>query len=220
MFRILVVFAHPIVEIEKSNSLIVAWHFIEKVRELEPTAAIEKFELYGNDIPVVDDLVLGAWDKKAKGEDLNEDEQKVLTRMNHLLDNFKWANRYVFVFPLYNFNIPSKLKDYLDNVLIAKETFAYGDDGPVGLLNDGRKVLVIQSSDAVYSKPGWYADHEFSHKYMKMISSFVGIEDYTIVRAEGGGVYDREVILKRAKEEVEAVAKDFVAPPAPVTAPI
>jgi len=212
MFRILVVFAHPIVEIEKSNSLIAAWHFIEKVRELEPTAAIEKFELYGNDIPVVDDLVHGAWAKKAVGEDLSKDEQDVLRRMNHLLDNFKWANRYVFVFPLYNFNIPSKLKDYLDNVLVDKETFTYGDDGPVGLLGDGRKVLVIQSSDAIFSKPGWNADNEFSHKYMKMICSFVGIDDYTIVRAEGGGVYDREVILSKAKKEVEAVAKDFIAP--------
>ncbi len=45
--------------------------------------------------------------------------------MSEILKQFKIANKYVIVFPLHNFNIPSKLKDYIDNILIARETFKY-----------------------------------------------------------------------------------------------
>ncbi|MGG1519116.1 NAD(P)H-dependent oxidoreductase [Paenibacillus oryzisoli] len=211
MLRVLVINAHPKVAIEKSKSLQVARHFKEKLHELEPTAAIETLELYGNDIPVVDGVVLSAWGKLAAGEGLSETERTITHRMGELLEKFKWANRYVFVMPLYNFNIPSKLKDYLDNVLIARETFAYGENGPIGLLNDGRKVLVIQASDGIYSQGGWYADVEFSHKYLKMISTFVGIDDYTIIRAEGGARLEKEAILSKAKQEAEEAARHFAA---------
>lgn len=44
-----------------------------------------------------------------------------------------------------------------DNILIAKETFAYTENGSVGLLTDGRSVLVIQSSDG---NNDWYTEME------------------------------------------------------------
>ncbi|WP_425350762.1 NAD(P)H-dependent oxidoreductase [Clostridium muellerianum] len=33
---------------------------------------------------------------------------------NEVLKQFKSANKYVIIYPLHNFNITSKLKDYID----------------------------------------------------------------------------------------------------------
>ncbi|RNM43564.1 FMN-dependent NADH-azoreductase, partial [Staphylococcus aureus] len=33
---------------------------------------------------------------------------------------------------LHNFNITSRLKDYIDNIMIARETFKYIEEGSVG----------------------------------------------------------------------------------------
>lgn len=76
--------------------------------------------------------------------------------MSKILKQFKSANTYVIVLPLHNFNIPSKLKDYKDNI-IAREIFKYTKKGSVGLLKDGRRILVIKASGGIYT-------NEYSHK--------------------------------------------------------
>lgn len=45
------------------------------------------------------------------------------------------AADYIFIYmPLHNWNVPSKFKDYLDNILTAHETFKYTATGSVGLM--------------------------------------------------------------------------------------
>nr|MBS9407997.1 NAD(P)H-dependent oxidoreductase [Streptococcus oralis] len=89
-------------------------------------------------VPMIDKTVLSAWEKQGNGQKLTDEEQKVIERMSEILQQFKSANTYVIVLPLHNFNIPSKLKDYMDNIMIARETFKYTETGSVGLLKDGR----------------------------------------------------------------------------------
>ncbi|MGX0277930.1 FMN-dependent NADH-azoreductase [Staphylococcus haemolyticus] len=40
-----------------------------------------------------------------------------------LLNQFKANHLIVILIPLHNFNITSRLKDYIDNIMIARETF-------------------------------------------------------------------------------------------------
>ncbi|WP_425321200.1 NAD(P)H-dependent oxidoreductase [Campylobacter mucosalis] len=56
------------------------------------------------------------------------------------------------VTPLHNFNITSKFKEYIDNIFIARETFKYVSGVSIGLMSDDRKVLLLQSSGAIYSQ--------------------------------------------------------------------
>jgi FMN-dependent NADH-azoreductase len=76
--------------------------------------------------------------------------------MSEILQQFKSANTFVIVLPLHNFIIPSKLKDYMDNIMIARETFKYTENGSVALLKDGRRLLVIQASGGIYTNNDWY----------------------------------------------------------------
>lgn len=155
---------------------------------------------------MVDKTVLSAWDKAGKGEELTSDEQKVTERMTEVLKQFKSAKTYVIVLPLHNFNIPSKLKDYMDNIMIARETFKYTDTGSVGLLKDGRRMLVIQASGSIYTNDDWYEEVEYSNKYLKSMFNFLGIEDYQIIRVQGTALLSPEDVLQKANKEVEEAA--------------
>lgn len=110
---------------------------------------------------------------------------------------------------MHNFNIPSKLKDYMDNIMIARETFKYTENGSVGLLKDGRSMIVIQGSGAIYTNNDWYTEVEYSHKYLKSMFNFLGIEDYEILRVQGTSILDKDEVLQKAYKEAEEAASKF-----------
>ncbi|TKH10392.1 FMN-dependent NADH-azoreductase [Bacillus wiedmannii] len=207
MNKTLIINAHPKVDDTSSVSIKVLNHFLVSYKELIPNnETIEQINLYDDVVPMIDKTVLSAWEKQGNGQKLIDEEQKVTERMSEILQQFKSANTYVIVLPLHNFNIPSKLKDYMDNIMIARETFKYTETGSVGLLKDGRRMLVIQASGGIYTNDDWYTEVEYSHKYLKAMFNFLGIEDYQIVRAQGTAVLDPTEVLQNAYKEVEEAA--------------
>ncbi|MFM1651453.1 FMN-dependent NADH-azoreductase [Brevibacillus sp. B_LB10_24] len=208
MEKLLVINAHPKVDTDSSVSLQVLRHFLETYRKCNPGGTIEQIDLYREHIPYIDHVFLSVQDKIRRNERLSVEEQRLASRMSDILRQFKSAKKYVIAMPLHNFNIPSKLKDYMDNILIAKETFAYTENGSVGLLTDGRRVLVIQASDAIYTNNDWYTEVEYSHKYLKSMFNFIGV-DYQIIRAQGNYLMDREEVLSKAFQEAELAAASY-----------
>ncbi|WP_144565341.1 NAD(P)H-dependent oxidoreductase [Bacillus paramobilis] len=207
MNKTLIINAHPKVDDTSSVSIKVLNHFLVSYKELIPNnETIEQINLYDDVVPMIDKTVLSAWEKQGNGQKLTDEEQKVTERMSEILQQFKSANTYVIVLPLHNFNIPSKLKDYMDNIMIARETFKYTETGSVGLLKDGRRMLVIQASGGIYTNDDWYTEVEYSHKYLKAMFNFLGIEDYQIIRAQGTAVLDPNEVLQNAYKEVEEAA--------------
>ncbi|MGG1518094.1 NAD(P)H-dependent oxidoreductase [Paenibacillus oryzisoli] len=207
MEKLLVINAHANVEFADSVSLEVGKYFIENYRKINPDEIIEQIDLYDEDIPEINSTVLKAWEKLASGGELTEEEKRVTNKMNEILQQFKSAKKYVIIMPLHNFNIPSRLKNYMDNILIARETFKYTKSGSVGLLTDGRSLLLIQGSGAIYTNNDWYTDNEFSHKYLKSMFNFLGVEDYQIIRAQGTSRLDKVDVLGKAKKEALEAAE-------------
>ena len=207
MNKTLIINAHPKVDDTSSVSIKVLNHFLVSYKEFIPNnETIEQINLYDDVVPMIDKTVLSAWEKQGTEQELTGEEQKVTERMSEILQQFKSANTYVIVLPLHNFNIPSKLKDYMDNIMIARETFKYTETGSVGLLKDGRRMLVIQASGGIYTNDDWYTEVEYSHKYLKAMFNFLGIEDYQIIRAQGTAVLDPNEVLQNAYKEVEEAA--------------
>ncbi|MGW9019338.1 FMN-dependent NADH-azoreductase [Priestia megaterium] len=208
MSKTLIINAHPKVDDTSSYSLKVFQHFLTAYKELIPDSeTIERINLYSDIVPMVDKTVLSAWEKQRNEQELTSEEKEVTDRMNEVLQQFKNANTYVIVLPLHNFNVPSKLKDYMDNILIARETFKYTETGSVGLLKDGRRMLVIQASGSIYTNNDWYTEVEYSHKYLKSMFNFLGIEDYQIIRAQGTALLEPNEVVEKAYKEVEEAAK-------------
>lgn len=207
MNKTLIINAHPKIDDTSSVSLQVLNHFLKAYKELIPEReVIEQINLYSDVVPMIDKTVLNAWEKQQKEQELTSQEKKVTKRMSEILQQFKSSNTYIIVLPLHNFNIPSKLKDYMDNIMIARETFKYTENGSVGLLKEGRRMLVIQASGSIYTNNDWYTEVDYANKYLKSMFNFLGIEDYQIVRAQGTALLDPNEVLQQAYKEVEEAA--------------
>ncbi|WP_445480578.1 FMN-dependent NADH-azoreductase [Lysinibacillus irui] len=207
MSKLLVINAHPEVESKTSMSLQVFDHFLRTYKENKHDyEVIEQINLYEDVVPMIDKVVLSGWEKSKNGEPLTHEENEVLDRMNNILVQFKSANKYLIVMPLHNFNIPSKLKDYMDNILIARETFKYTENGSVGLLNDGRSMIIIQSSGSIYTNNDWYTEVEYSYKYLKSMFTFLGIEDFKFLRAQGTAILNTDDVLQNTLHQADELS--------------
>ena len=144
------------------------------------------------------------------------DRLNIAQTSERLLKEFKEHHRLVIVTPLHNFNITSRLKDYIDNILIARETFKYLDSpdekGKVstGLMTDDYRALLLFASGSVYSENNFYQDLDFAPQYLKMIfSEIMGFDTFEIVRAEGTAALAKNEILDKAKENLDKALKNF-----------
>jgi len=103
-----------------------------------------------------------------------------------VLDEFLAADTVVIGAPMYNFTLPSQLKAWLDRILIAGETFAYGPEGPKGLAS-GKRVIVALSRGGLYSQGSPAAALEHTETYLQAVFGFIGIVPEFVV-AEGVAV--------------------------------
>lgn len=123
-----------------------------------------------------------------------------------LLAEFKAADTVVIGVPLYNFAVPSSLKAWIDRILVAGETFRYGENGqPIGLAGDKRVILAI-------ARGGFYgpgaASQAFEHgeSYLRSAFAFIGIGDVETVVAEGLAVGPEQRAAGMAAAGAEIVA--------------
>lgn len=168
------------------------------VHELLPDANIETLNLYAPDteLPRVD------------AEFVNGGPMPAAQRK--LLDQFKSAD-WVFIYsPLHNFNVNSRVKDYIDNILIAHETFKYTEDGSVGLMGDsGMKLAYIQSSGSDYEHDIRYVNADFAPHYLRSIFNFMGLTKMELIRAQGLDLLgaDRPAIIQKADNDLTEYIK-------------
>jgi FMN-dependent NADH-azoreductase len=100
-----------------------------------------------------------------------------------LLDQFLATDTVVVGVPMYNFTLPSQLKAWLDRILIAGETFAYGPEGAKGLAG-AKRVIVALSRGGLYGEGSPAAAFEHAETYLKAVFGFIGTTP-EFVLAEG-----------------------------------
>lgn len=96
-----------------------------------------------------------------------------------LVAEVETADTLIISAPIYNFGIPSTLKAWIDMICRARVTFRYTSDGPIGLLEGKRAILVLTSGG---TKVG--SDIDFASGYLKHVLGFIGITDVEIVAAD------------------------------------
>lgn len=125
---------------------------------------------------------------------------------NPALQEFLDADVVVIGAPMYNFGMASQLKSWFDHVLVAGRTFRYGPDGPEGLAG-GKKVIVASARGGTYAPGSPAAAMDFHEPHILQLLRFIGVEDVTVIRAEGlaFGPEAREAALAEALAEVANV---------------
>ncbi|MGA7812727.1 FMN-dependent NADH-azoreductase [Caballeronia sp.] len=157
-----------------------AAHFKKQLGVI-PGIEIQERDLGGNPLPVLDAALLGALFAPAEG--LNAEQKAQVALVAALIDELKAADTIVLSAGMYNFGAPVQLKTWFDYVLQAGRTFQYTAAGPEGLLK-GKRAILLVATGGVYSE-GPAATADFMVPHLKLLLSFIGITDVTVVRAEG-----------------------------------
>lgn len=101
-----------------------------------------------------------------------------------VLEEFLAADVVVVGAPMYNFNISSTLKAWIDRITVAGKTFRYSSAGAEGLAG-GKRVIVASSRGGIYTPGTPAAAMDFQEPYLRALFGFLGVTDIEFVRAEG-----------------------------------
>ena len=123
-----------------------------------------------------------------------------------VLDQFLGADIIVIGAPMYNFTLPSQLKAWLDRILIAGETFAYGPEGPRGLAG-GKRVIVALSRGGLYGAGSPAAGLEHTETYLKAVFGFIGITpEFVVAEGVAIGADQRAQAIGEATNSIDRLA--------------
>ena len=127
----------------------------------------------------------------------SEHQKQRLAVSDQLVAELEDADLIVIGLPIYNFGIPAVLKAWIDQVARARKTFKYTENGPVGLLENKRAVLIVASGGTPVESPV-----DFAVPYMKHVLGFLGIHDVEVIAADQIMV-DAEKSTSKARKEIE-----------------
>lgn len=201
--KTLIINTHPLYGDDNHFSQKLMNLFIEKYKAQFDAANLEVLNLYEEEIPAIDKNMMAMWNAQASGSSMDDNQKQLEKRQNKLLEQFKNTHRIVIVAPTHNFNITSKMKDYMDNILIARQTFMYTEAGPKGLMTDDYRVMLLAASGSINAHDGKVSPLEFQNHYLKAaFCDIMGFDSFHIVRAQG-------VALRSAEEVMEEAAKNL-----------
>jgi len=159
-------------------------------------------DLAAQPIPVLDGELVGAL--RPSDAPLSPSQQDALALSDELIAELQAHDTVVIAAPMYNFNIPTQLKNYFDLIARAGVTFRYTEAGPEGLVK-GKRAVILSSRGGIHKD----TPTDLLTPYVKLFLGFIGITDVDFVFAEGIA-YGPEVATKAASDAKDAI-KQIVA---------
>jgi FMN-dependent NADH-azoreductase len=204
MSTILVVTASP--RGERSVSRALASTFADLWAEKHPEDKILLRDVGHHPVPhVTEPWVVGSF---APPDAQTAESRAAIAVSDSLVEEFLSADRYVFGVPMYNFNVPSTFKAYIDQLVRPGKTFGVGPGGYEGLVKN-KKALFITASGGSYAPGSAAAALNFQEPYLRAIFGFMGLTDLQFVTAEN--LNQGENAAKQSRERAENALKELAA---------
>ena len=183
----------------QSNAL--ATHFQQQAAARDGVAVTHR-DVVANALPHLAIEELGAWQTPA--DERTVEQQALAAHSDELLEELRANDVLVLAVPMYNLGIPSQLKAWFDRVLRAGETFRYTENGPQGLI-EGKRAIILAA------RGGQYAGTEFDSQtpHLKTMLGLMGISDVEVVFAEGLNMGDahRDAAMKEAFQAIDQLVE-------------
>ena len=195
---------------EMSTSKTVGRAFVNRFRNKNPDYMIEEIDLYTHDIPEINHKLFNGRAEPVSGEEydaLSEEEKRQVDIINTLCEQFLSADVYVIAAPMWSVSFPSRLKRYVDCVVINNRTISITPEEVKGLLDDKeRRMVYIQSSGGIYPK---ILSAKYNHgiEYFKDIFKFLGVKKFESILVQGVDKPEvgKEKAIDEAYEDMEKV---------------
>lgn len=178
--------------VEEGNSRIITDYLVQQLGQ----SVIER-DLVKNPLPPISpqDLV----GVHGSHEDDRASLQQHLTISNELIAELKQADTLVLGVAMYNFGVPTYLKQWIDYVCRAGVSFRYTANGPEGLTGVERAFIVTASGGTPVG-----GDWDFASRYVEHICRFLGVKDVVHVNASGSKGAP-EVVIEVAKRQIDTL---------------
>jgi FMN-dependent NADH-azoreductase len=195
-----------------SVSRMLSAEIVAAQRRLHPGLEVTYRDLTAEPLSHLSPAHFAAWQAKATPQDLSVQQdpglQQDLASDEAIIDELIAADIIVIGAPMYNFTIPTQLKAWIDRVIIGGRTFRYTESGPESLLPKGKKLIIASSRGGFYGPetPASFLEHQES--YLRGAFGFIGLNDVTVIRAEGTaiGAEARAQALASAKAGIAQIA--------------
>lgn len=138
------------------------------------------------------------------GKDLFGELKEAWEEIIQHIERFRSADLYLLSTPMWNFNIPYALKQYIDIIVQPKYLFRYTPQGVEGLVKN-KKMIVCTSRGGEYLSDQMRS-FDFQESYLRTIFGFVGITDMTFINAQPMDI-EKERVQERLQNAI-ALARD------------
>ncbi|MGR5147126.1 FMN-dependent NADH-azoreductase [Photobacterium alginatilyticum] len=196
MSKVLVLKSSILGDYSQSNGLID--HLVSSLKG--DVSDITERDLADQALPVLDGEIAGGL---RGGDDLSERQKETLAQSDQLINELKAHDTIVIAAPMYNFHIPTQLKNWIDLVARAGVTFSYTETGSVGLIT-GKKAILVTTRGGMH-KDG---PTDVMIPYLKTVLGFIGITDVEVVYGEAlaMGPEMAEKAISEAKTELDSLS--------------
>jgi FMN-dependent NADH-azoreductase len=178
--------------------------FVEEWRREHPHGEVIHRDLSKTVLPLITDDWNGVY---ADPSSLTDAQRKYLTTSDELIAEVQAADIILIGAPMYNFMVSSLLKAWIDQIARIGKTFTYGPNGPRGLL-EKKKVIVITGRGGAYRKGTPTEPFDFQEPYLKHIFGFIGLSDVTFIHAENQSRAEAAVSFDTATQHLSRIVSE------------
>lgn len=162
-----------------SHSRNLADLFVQSARQMYPDVTLIDRNLSAMPPPhITNEMIHGIFNKP--GLDPQE-VQKSLKMSNLYTDELLAADCLAIASPMYNFNVPSTLKAWIDLVVRPGLTFEKVADGQLRGLCQGKRAIVLCSMGGRFAT----TPNNLLEPYLRIIGDFIGLQQIEFVYLEG-----------------------------------
>lgn len=169
---------------EASFSIKLGNAIIEKLKAEYPGSTVKEVNLVNLHFPHLEEAHINSFYTPA--ESRSPELLEAVRHSDDAIADIQEADIIVIGAPMYNFNIHSSLKAWLDHIVRSGVTFKYDANGPEGLIK-GKKVYIAESMGGIYSE-GPMKDMDFITPYLTKMLPFIGLSDVSVFRIEGTNI--------------------------------
>jgi FMN-dependent NADH-azoreductase len=180
--RLLHVVATP--RSHESNTVRVSNALLEQLYLKHDDLSVDVLDLFKADLPAVAGENIESKYKLMTGQELDSRHRSSWDAIEASIKRFLEADVYLLSVPMWNFGVPYALKYYIDAIVQPGYLFRYNEHGvPEGLVT-GKRMIVVTSSGADYSRNSPLQPLDFVEPYLRTIFNFIGIADIHFVCAQ------------------------------------
>ncbi|HTF28482.1 MAG TPA: NAD(P)H-dependent oxidoreductase [Flavitalea sp.] len=167
-----------------SNSIQLGNKIIEQLKRNYPGSSVRVNNVVDKDYAHLTDIHIAGY--LLPEEDKTQQHLDITAPSDSAVEELIDADIIIISLPLYNFQMPSALKAWIDHIVRKGKTFSYQTGQAEGLLTSKKTYLAIASS-GVYSD-GPMKVYDFAEPYLRFILGFMGLKDITTYRVEGTAI--------------------------------